>query len=269
MVKKTKSLYRRHRFPVEVIGCAVLWYFRFQLSLLDIKELLFGRGVTVIYETIRCWYDSLARAAARRKRDGIWHLDEMFIMLCGEPYLLWRVVDKHRTELDILAQRQHDKATAKRLFKRVLRLSPVPRRLVTDQLRSYLAANAEMPELVNVRHLFVKCIRWYSTGQSMTAETPSIPDRKSALPARVESRACAFGAPLHGFGLDLFLVPERQPSNREWRQKRTLSVESGTAVSTSRLRLVSTILQRTVISPRGSARRPSCRVSIRSGNTSD
>jgi hypothetical protein len=33
----------------------VRWYFRFQLSLRDVEELLFERGVTVTYETIRCW----------------------------------------------------------------------------------------------------------------------------------------------------------------------------------------------------------------------
>jgi putative transposase len=48
-MKKSKSLYHGHRFPAEVISCAVRWYFRFQLSLRDIEELLFERGVTVTY----------------------------------------------------------------------------------------------------------------------------------------------------------------------------------------------------------------------------
>jgi putative transposase len=48
-MKKSKSLYHGHRFPTEVISCAVRWYFRFQLSLRDIEELLFERGVTVTY----------------------------------------------------------------------------------------------------------------------------------------------------------------------------------------------------------------------------
>jgi len=43
-MKKSKSLYHGHRFPAKVIGCAVRWAFRFQLSLRDIKELLFERG---------------------------------------------------------------------------------------------------------------------------------------------------------------------------------------------------------------------------------
>ena len=32
----------------------------------------------------------------------------------------------------------------------------MPRRIVTDQLRSYPAANAEIPELANVKHVSVK-----------------------------------------------------------------------------------------------------------------
>ena len=50
---KSRSLYHGHRFPAEVIGCAVRLYFRFQLSLRDIEELLFERGITVTDETIR------------------------------------------------------------------------------------------------------------------------------------------------------------------------------------------------------------------------
>ena len=41
--------FTRHRFPAGVISCAVGWYFRFQLSLRDLEELLFERGVTVTY----------------------------------------------------------------------------------------------------------------------------------------------------------------------------------------------------------------------------
>jgi putative transposase len=46
---KSKSLYHGHRIPAVVISCAVRRYFRFQLSLRDIEELLFERGVIVTY----------------------------------------------------------------------------------------------------------------------------------------------------------------------------------------------------------------------------
>ncbi|KVM10139.1 transposase [Burkholderia ubonensis] len=161
-MKKTKSLYHGHRFPSTVISHAVRWYFRFQLSLRDIEELLFERGVMVSYETIRRWCDKFGAGfahrvkAARRKPGSTWHLDEMFVTLRGEPYLLWRAVDEHGVELDILLQKRRDKAAAKRFFKRVLRSNPVPRKIVTDQLRSYPVAKADIPELLNVKHVFVK-----------------------------------------------------------------------------------------------------------------
>ncbi len=91
----------------------------------------------VSYETIRPWCDKFGAAfarrvkAARRKPGRTWHLDEMFVNLHGERWLLWRVVDEHGVELDILLQKRRDKAAAKRFFQRVLRF-PVPRKIVTD-----------------------------------------------------------------------------------------------------------------------------------------
>jgi putative transposase len=157
------KLYHGHRFPAAVISCAVRWYFRFNLSLRDIEELLFERGVVVSYETIRCWCDKFGTSfahrvkAVRRKPGSTWYLDEMFVTLRGEPYLLWRAVDEHGADLDVLLQKRRDKAAAKRFFRRVLRSCPTPpRRIVTDQLRSYPAAKADVPELANVKHVFVK-----------------------------------------------------------------------------------------------------------------
>lgn len=59
-------------------------------------------------------------------------------------------------ELDVLLQKSRDKAAAKRFFRRILRSNPVPQKIVTDQLRSYPAAKAEVPELAGVKHVFVK-----------------------------------------------------------------------------------------------------------------
>ena len=74
--------------------------------------------------------------------------------------MLWRAVDEHGMELDVLLQKHRDKAAAKRFFRRILRSNPVPRKIVTDQLRSYPAAKAEVLELAGVKHVFVKaCAR--------------------------------------------------------------------------------------------------------------
>ena len=131
VMKTAKSLYHAHRFPATIISCAVRWYFRFQLSLRDIEELLFKRGVTVSYETIRRWCDKFGAGfahrvkAARRKPGTTWHLDEVFVTLGGEPYLLWRAVDQHGAQLDILLQKRRD-----------------------------TAEKAQITELANVKHVF-------------------------------------------------------------------------------------------------------------------
>ncbi|RQH04996.1 IS6 family transposase [Paraburkholderia dinghuensis] len=161
-MKKIESPFHGFRFPAAVIRCAVRWYHRFNLSLRDIEELLLERGVSVTYESIRNWCDRFGaqfvrRAKASRGTPGsTWHLDEVFVKLQGEPYVLWRAVDEHGTELDVLLQKRRDKTAAKRFFSKVLRSHPVPTKIVTDQLRSYPAAKAELPELAGVKHVFVK-----------------------------------------------------------------------------------------------------------------
>ncbi len=65
-MKKTKSLYHGHRFPASIISHAVRWYFRFQLSLRDVEELLFERGVIVSHESIRRWTEKFGTGFAHR-----------------------------------------------------------------------------------------------------------------------------------------------------------------------------------------------------------
>ena len=215
-MKKFKSLYHRRRFPAAVISCAVRWYFRFQLSLRDVEELLFERGVVVSYETIRRWCDKFGAGFARRmkvarpKPGTTWHLDEVFLTLRDEPYVLWRAVDQHGTELDILLQKRRDKAAAKGFFKRVPASCPdVPRKIVTDQLRSYRAAKAEMPELANVKHVFVKA----SARLNNRAENSHQPTREREhrmrgfrAPERMQAFLSSFGPIRQHFALKRHLL---------------------------------------------------------------
>jgi putative transposase len=104
------ALYRRHRFPAEVISHAVWLYFRFNLGFRDVEELLAERGVQVSYETIRRLCAKFGPVFAlqlqrRRARPGDkWHLDEVAIRICGHRHWLWRAVDQHGVVLDILVQ---------------------------------------------------------------------------------------------------------------------------------------------------------------------
>ena len=48
-------LYKRHRFPAEIISHCVWLYFRFNLSYRDVQEMMAERGVIVSHEAVRYW----------------------------------------------------------------------------------------------------------------------------------------------------------------------------------------------------------------------
>jgi putative transposase len=133
-------------------------YHRFPLSFREVEELMFERGVTVSYETVRRWYGKFGQqyANALRRRQpppgDKWHLDEVFIKINGEQRYPWWAVDQNGNVLDILVQNHRDKAAARRFFRRLLKKTgAVPRVIVTDKLRSYGAAHREVMPCVEHR----------------------------------------------------------------------------------------------------------------------
>ncbi len=142
-------LYRRHRFPPEIISHCVWLYFRFCLSYRDVEELMAMRGVTLTYETVRDWCRKFGQTFAnnlRRRSPRLgdrWHLDEVFITINGRVHYLWRAVDQDGDVLDILVQSRRNKKAATRFFRKLLKgLQYVPRVIITDKLKSYSAAKA-------------------------------------------------------------------------------------------------------------------------------
>ena len=88
--------FKRHRFPPEIIRCAVWLYARFTLSYRDVEDLLAERGLDISYESVRRWFLKLGAPIARNLRhprpipNGYWHLDERVIVIRGQRYWLWR-----------------------------------------------------------------------------------------------------------------------------------------------------------------------------------
>jgi len=151
MSRVRASLYRRHRFPPEIISTAVWLYFRFPLSLRMAEEMLAARGIGVSYETVRRWAHKFGREFADRirrrapERGGKWHLDEAVISIAGETYWLWRAVDQNGFVLDVLVQKRRDRRAAQRLLTRLLKAAGArPRVIITDKLQSYAAARQKM-----------------------------------------------------------------------------------------------------------------------------
>ena len=166
--------YRGYRFPPEIISHAVWLYHRFGLSFRDVEDLLAERGVTVTYEAIRQWcrtfgLDYARRLRRRRGRMGdTWYLDELFVKIQGRQQYLWRAVDEDGDTIDILVQSRRNRRAALRFFRKLLKgQGCVPRRLITDKLRSYPAAcRTVMPSVVH-------CTDQYANNRAEVSHQPT------------------------------------------------------------------------------------------------
>src|SRR4051812_16769458 len=134
-----------------VIRHAVWLYLRFTLSYRDIEDLLAERGLEVSYQTVRRWVRKFGPLFARELRSrrprstSRWHLDEMAPLIGGRRFWIWRAVDSEGEVLDILVQRRRDTMAAGKLMRKLMRKQGyAPDVLVTDKLRSYGAARAQL-----------------------------------------------------------------------------------------------------------------------------
>src|SRR5512134_2296324 len=143
--------YAGYRFPGEVISHAISLYYRFQLSLRTVEEMLAARGIVVSHESVRQWALKFGQGFANEIRRRLpragdkWHLDEVVIKIAGTTHWLWRAVDQHGIVLDVLVQSRRDAKAAKRLLRKLLkRQGQPPRVMVSDKLASYPAAKKEL-----------------------------------------------------------------------------------------------------------------------------
>lgn len=139
----------------EVIRLVVMMYVKYPLSLRNIEDLLFERGIDICHETVRLWWNRFGpmfAAEIRKKRvDRMrahthwrWHLDEVYVKINGEMRYLWRAVDHEGEVLESYVTKTRDKAAALSFIKRALKRHGQPRAIVTDGLRSYGAAMKEI-----------------------------------------------------------------------------------------------------------------------------
>ena len=151
-------LYRRHRFPPEVISYAVWLYFRFPLSLRMVEEMLAARGICVTYETVRQWGKKFGKAFSDQIRQRApargdkWHMDEVVVSIAGEQHWLWRAVDQNGFVLDVLVQRRRDSRAAQQLMRRLLKSAVTsPRVMITrSSVHTALRGREDGPSASNI-----------------------------------------------------------------------------------------------------------------------
>ena len=127
-----------------------MMYIRYPLSLRQVEDVLFERGIDICHETVRLWWNRFgplfaAEIRKRRVHDTsysrwCWHLDEVFVRINGETHYLWRAVDHEGEVLEVFATKRRDRRAALRFLKRAMKRYGRPHSIVTDRLRSYRAA---------------------------------------------------------------------------------------------------------------------------------
>jgi len=116
------NIYKRHRFPPEIISYAVWLYYRFNLSHRDIEDLLTERGITISHETIRLWCIKFGAKYAERLKwrhqdyGDTLYTDKVFVKINGKQHYLWRAVDQDGEVVDVYLQARMDRVAAKHFF---------------------------------------------------------------------------------------------------------------------------------------------------------
>src|SRR5512133_3445870 len=94
------SVFKRRRFPAEIILLCVRWYCRYGISYRDLEEMMAERGVGVDYSTLYRWVQRYAPEIEKRVRwyqgyrSPSWRVDETYVKVGGKWKYLFRAVDK-------------------------------------------------------------------------------------------------------------------------------------------------------------------------------
>ena len=94
-MSKAANPFRYFNSSREVIRLVVMMYIRFPLSLRNVEDLLFERGIDICHATVRHWWNRFGPKFAahirhqrisrmRGFRQWRWHLDEIYVKLKGE-----------------------------------------------------------------------------------------------------------------------------------------------------------------------------------------
>ncbi len=157
-----RNPFRYFNSSPEVIRLAVMMYIRYPLSLRQVEDILFERGIDICPETVRFWWNRFGPmfAAEIRKRrvhhssysQWRWHLDEVFVKINGETHYLWRAVDHEGEVLEVFATQRRDRRAALKFLKRTMKRYGRPRSISTTEPRTHISRSDD------------ERVRWRSSG---------------------------------------------------------------------------------------------------------
>ena len=139
------SLFKRRRFPVEIILLCVRWYCKYGISYRDLAEMMSERGVAVDPSTIFRWVQRYAPEIEKRirpyqgPRSGSWRVDETYVRVGGKWKYLFRAVDKRGRLIAFMRSDRRNTNAAYRFLRKALKAMShcPPSSITTDKLASY------------------------------------------------------------------------------------------------------------------------------------
>ncbi len=160
------SPFKHHRFPREVILCAVRWYLRYPLSYQDVVDLLEERGVAVDRSTVYRWVQKFAPELTKRterylRRASLnWHVDETYIRVGGRWRYLWRAIDADGQMVDFRLTARRDAKAARAFLRKAIERVRLhrPVSICTDKAHAYRSVIRELnhrydPHFDSIQHI--------------------------------------------------------------------------------------------------------------------
>lgn len=161
-----KSPFKHHRFPRDIILCAVRWYLRYPLSYQDVVGLLAERGINVYRSTVYRWVikfgpEMTIRTEKHLRRTSLdWHVDETYIRVGGKWRYLWRAVDANGQMVDFRLTARRDAKAAKAFLNKAIERVRLhrPVTIVTDKSPTYRRVIREInyrydPHFDSIKHI--------------------------------------------------------------------------------------------------------------------
>ncbi len=138
-------MFKRRRFPVEIILLCVRWYCKYGISYRDLAEMMQERGVQVDASTLFRWVQRYAPELEKRVRayqgygSPSWRVDETYIRVGGRWKYLFRAVDKNGVLIDFMLLERRNTSAAHRFLSKAVTMMRnwPPTSITTDKLRSY------------------------------------------------------------------------------------------------------------------------------------
>jgi transposase-like protein len=122
------SIFKRRRFPVEIILLCVRWSCKYGISYRDLAEMMEERGVSVDPSTIFRWVQCYAPEIERRvrqyqgSRSGSWRVGETYVRVGGKWKYLFRAVDKHGQFIDFMLSDRRNTRAAYHFLRKALKM---------------------------------------------------------------------------------------------------------------------------------------------------